>query len=223
MSATLQVTSDLFATAPAMPPARERLADGAVLLRAWAGGHDEEYRLAVNSIVATAPFRHMTTPGGFVMSVAMSNCGAAGWITDRTGYRYSAIDPLTATPWPAMPALLRTLAVEAAAAAGFSGFEPDACLLNRYAAGARMTAHQDRNERDLDAPIVSVSLGLPAVFLFGGATRKAEYLRVAVGHGDIVVWGGAARLNYHGVARLKPAQHPFAGEHRINLTFRKAL
>ncbi len=156
------------------------------------------------------------------MSVAMSNCGALGWTSDAGGYRYTTVDPATGRAWPAMPEALRELARRAAATAGFPGFEPDACLVNRYAPTARMTLHQDRNERDLGAPIVSVSLGLPAVFLFGGDTREARPTRVPLAHGDVVVWGGASRLRYHGILPLTAGHHPQIGPWRINLTFRRA-
>jgi DNA oxidative demethylase len=157
------------------------------------------------------------------MSVAMTNCGAAGWVTDRSGYRYQPIDPSNGHPWPAMPSVFAELASMSAAEAGFGGFTPDACLINRYEPGTRLSLHQDRNERDFDAPIVSVSLGLPAVFQFGGAQRSDRPRRVLLQHGDVVVWGGPARLNFHGVMPLKEGQHPLLGRCRINLTLRKAL
>ncbi len=221
MTPGLNQTADLFDETGS--PATATLGAGATLLRGYAGGRDAALADAIDGVVAAAPFRHMTTPGGYVMSVAMTNCGDAGWITDRRGYRYSDTDPVSGRRWPAMPGLLRRLATDAAANAGYAGFSPDACLINRYVPGARMTAHQDRNERDVDAPIVSVSLGLPAVFLFGGLTRKAPVQRVALTHGDVVVWGGATRMAFHGVARLREGLHEFAGASRINLTFRKAL
>jgi alkylated DNA repair protein (DNA oxidative demethylase) len=164
----------------------------------------------------------MITPGGFRMSVAMTNCGFLGWITDRTGYRYDAIDPENGRKWPAMPAAFMHLAKESAIEAGFEGFTPDACLINRYEVGARLSLHQDKDEADYSAPIVSVSLGLPATFLFGGSKRTDKTQRVPVVHGDVVVWGGPARLRYHGVLALKAGRHPLLGEYRINLTFRKA-
>jgi len=173
-------------------------------------------------VLAAAPLRHMETPSGLRMSVAMSNCGALGWVTDRAGYRYTSADPSTGRPWPAMPASFRDLARRAALAAGFEAFAPDACLVNRYAPGARMGLHQDRNERDLAAPIVSVSLGLPATFLFGGLARGDRPVRVALVHGDVVVWGGPARLRFHGVLPVREGTHPVTGASRINLTFRKA-
>ena len=154
---------------------------------------------AVARVAGRAPFRHMVTPGGLRMSVAMTNCGAAGWITDRRGYRYAPDDPATGHPWPKLPRAFLDLAARAAAAAGFSGFVPDACLVNRYEPGARLTLHQDKNERDFAAPIVSVSLGLPAIFLWGGRERRARPRRLALESGDVVVWGGAARLVFHGV------------------------
>jgi DNA oxidative demethylase len=164
----------------------------------------------------------MTTPGGYRMSVAMTNCGTAGWVTDRKGYRYERNDPESGRPWPAMPGEFVRLAASAALACGFSGFEPDACLINRYEPGARMTAHQDKDERDLTQPIVSVSLGLPAMFLFGGERRVQRPHRLPLRHGDVVVWGGPARLFYHGVEPLRRGSDRLAADCRINLTFRKA-
>lgn len=201
---------------------REQLAPGAMLLRGFALPHEVELLAALPELITRAPFRHMPTPGGRRMSVAMSNCGRYGWVSDRQGYRYASADPLSGQPWPAMPAVFRRLAVAAAASAGFPGFEPDACLINRYLPGARMGLHQDKDERDLAAPIVSVSLGLPAVFLFGGLRRGDRPARILLEHGDALVWGGPARLCYHGVAPVKKGQHPRLGEQRINLTFRKA-
>lgn len=177
---------------------------------------------AVRGVIERAPLRHMQTPGGFRMSVAMTNCGALGWVSDPSGYRYSATDPQSGHRWPAMPDALATLAAAAAAEAGFDDFVPDACLVNWYEPGARLTLHQDKNERDFSAPIVSVSLGLPAVFLFGGQKRSDRIMRVALEHGDVVVWGGPARLRYHGVLALKDGYLPSLGRVRINLTFRKA-
>jgi alkylated DNA repair protein (DNA oxidative demethylase) len=198
----------------------QTLAPGAVLLRAFATEAPLLQDLA--AVAAQAPFRHMVTPGGYRMSVAITNCGALGWVTDRTGYRYDPIDPERGRPWPRMPVSFLRLAADAAAQAGFDGFVPDACLINRYLPGARLSLHQDKNERDFGAPIVSVSLGIPAVFLFGGAKRSDRAARVLLEHGDVVVWGGPARMRYHGVLALKPARHPLMGEQRINLTFRKA-
>jgi alkylated DNA repair protein (DNA oxidative demethylase) len=176
----------------------------------------------LDAIVAAAPFRQMSTPGGNLMSVAMSNCGAVGWVTDRKGYRYAEHDPLTGAPWPAMPASWLALAAAAAEAGGFPGFTPDACLINRYVPGAKMTLHQDRDEADFSAPIVSVSLGLPATFLWGGAARTDRAARIQLNSGDVLVWGGDTRLNFHGILPLKPGAHPRLGATRINLTFRKA-
>ena len=207
--------------APAAP-AREQLAPGAVLLRGRATSRAAVLLADLVAVLVEAPWRHMVTPGGFRMSVAMTNCGALGWVSDGSGYRYDAIDPESGRRWPAMPASFLALARQAAAEAGFAAFEPDACLVNRYEPGARLTLHQDRNERDFNHPIVSVSLGLPAVFLFGGPKRSDKTRRVPLTHGDVVVWGGPARLNHHGVLALKHGQHDFTGASRINLTLRRA-
>ena len=169
------------------------------MLRGFAAAEAATLIEALGNVVASAPFRHMVTPGGYSMSVAMSNCGSAGWVTDRTGYRYDPIDPLTGRPWPPMPAVFRRLAVRAADAGGFAAFDPDACLVNRYEPGTRLSLHQDRNERDFSAPIVSVSLGLPAVFLFGGLRRRERPRKIRLESGDVAVWGGPARLVFHGV------------------------
>lgn len=211
------MTLDLFGDAP--PPSwNEALADGALVLRGFAAPQAGALLDAIAAITAISPLRHMTTRGGYVMSVAMSNCGRLGWVTDETGYRYATVDPLTARPWPAMPAWFARLARQAAQAAGFADFAPDACLINRYDVGTRLSLHQDKNERDYRQPIVSVSLGLPAVFLFGGMHRNDPARRVALTHGDVVVWGGESRLRYHGILPLKAGAHAF----RFNLTFRKA-
>ncbi|MDP1838325.1 MAG: DNA oxidative demethylase AlkB [Reyranella sp.] len=201
----------------------EALAPGAVLLRGQALAIDAELLAAIDAVVAKAPFRHMVTPGGFEMSVAMTNCGAAGWITDRKSYRYTTDDPESGRPWPAMPPVFRKLADAAAAKAGFPGFVPDACLINRYEPGTRLSPHQDRDEADFGHPIVSVSLGLPATFQFGGPRRADPLKKVALCHGDVVVWGGPARLAHHGVLTLKSGEHPMTGRRRFNLTLRKAL
>jgi DNA oxidative demethylase len=201
----------------------ESIGERAVVLRGFARRRQGALVAAVEEITACAPFRNMITPGGFRMSVAMTNCGRAGWVTDRRGYRYDLVDPMTGRTWPPMPASFRSLAVEAAGAAGFVGFEPDACLINRYEPGTRLSLHRDENERDLTAPIVSVSLGLPAVFLFGGKSRSDRPRRMPLEGGDIVVWGGPDRLVYHGIAPLPEGDDPLTGHRRINLTFRKAL
>ena len=203
--------------------AAEPLADGAVVLRGFAREQAPQLLADVGNVAGQAPWRHMITPGGLRMSVAMTNCGQAGWVSDRTGYRYDRHDPLSGEPWPAMPAAFLDLATRAAAEAGFAGFAPDACLVNRYVPGTRLSLHQDRDEHDLRAPIVSVSLGLPAVFLFGGLRRADRPARTRLAHGDVVVWGGPARLAFHGVAPLADGDHPLLGRARINLTFRKAL
>jgi alkylated DNA repair protein (DNA oxidative demethylase) len=211
----------LFESVADVRRSQESMAEGAVLLRGFAKSFEAELIEALRDIAAQAPFRHMITPGGHRMSVAMSNCGGLGWVTDRSGYRYDASDPETGKPWPAMPPLFRELARQAAAEAGFDGFSPDACLINRYQSGARMSLHQDKDELDFGAPIVSVSLGLPATFLFGGSRRSDKPRRFRLEHGDVAVWGGPARLRFHGVAPLADGEHALMGRHRINLTFRK--
>ena len=201
---------------------RDELAPGACVLRGFARADEAELGLALDAVTRAAPLRHMITPGGFRMSVAMTNCGPYGWVSDEHGYRYAPLDPESGRPWPALPSVVSELAQRAAALGGFNEFAPDACLVNRYEPGARLTLHQDKDERDFGQPIVSVSLGVSATFLFGGLKRRDRVARVVVEHGDVVVWGGPSRLRYHGVAPLKPAQHPFAGHARINLTLRRA-
>ena len=198
-------------------------APGAMLLAGFALPVEAPLLAALQSVTGAAPFRHMVTPGGYPMSVAMTNCGAVGWVTDRTGYRYDGVDPKSGLAWPPMPEAFTELAAQAAAQAGYPGFAPDACLINRYEPGAKLSLHQDRDEQDFRAPIVSVSLGLPATFLFGGPRRADPTLRIPLMHGDIVVWGGPARLHFHGVMPLEEGNHPATGRTRVNLTFRKAL
>jgi DNA oxidative demethylase len=198
------------------------LEPGAVILRAYAVEEAPALLDAIERVLQAAPLRYMTTAPGWRMSVAMTNCGSAGWLSDRSGYRYDAVDPQTGRAWPAMPEVFANLARRAARAAGFAHFAPDACLINRYAPGARLSLHQDRNEQDFDAPIVSVSLGVPATFLWGGAARADRPRRVRLEHGDIVVWGGPARLNFHGIDTLRESHHPLTGSARFNLTFRRA-
>jgi alkylated DNA repair protein (DNA oxidative demethylase) len=198
------------------------LAPGAVVLGAFALPAENDLLETVDRVTTLAPFRHMLTPGGKRMSAAMSNCGTYGWVTDRSGYRYAREDPTSGRAWPEMPEAISRLATAAAARAGYPGFQPDACLVNRYEPGARLTLHQDKDERDYEAPIVSVSLGLPAVFLFGGDRRGDRTQAVRLVHGDVVVWGGPARLRYHGVRPLADGVHPLLGRCRINLTVRKA-
>lgn len=218
----MPLTADLFASVPDVRPSRESMAEGAVLLRGFVRSIEGELLTALRGIVEQAPFRHMVTPGGHQMSVAMTNCGSAGWVTDRSGYRYDGTDPVSGKSWPAMPPPFRELAGRAAAEAGFAGFSPDACLINRYEPGARMSLHQDKDENDFGAPIVSVSLGLPAIFMFGGLQRSDKPRRFRLEHGDIAVWGGPARLAFHGVAPLADGEHALMGRQRINLTFRNA-
>ena len=204
-----------------LPCSHERLEEGAVLLRGFATSEAPVLVEEVARIAQVAPFRHLLTPGGYTMSVAMTNCGRLGWVSDRSGYRYDSVDPGTGAPWPAMPVAFLDIAVRAADEAGFSNYDPDACLINRYIVGAKLGLHQDRDEKDAWAPIVS--LGLPAVFLWGGKRRSDPVRRLLLESGDIAVWGGPARFVYHGVAPLKDGQHPLTGTDRINLTFRKVL
>ena len=213
---------ELFDATEAAEPAALPLADGALLLRGFALAAQYQLLADVRGVIAAAPLRHLITPGGLRMSVATTNCGALGWVSDRRGYRYDAIDPERNRPWPPMPASFRALARQAAARAGFDAFAPDACLVNRYLPGAKLSLHQDRDEHDFSAPIVSISLGLPAVFLFGGLRRADKALRVALRHGDVVVWGGASRLRFHGVLPLADGQHGLLGGERVNLTLRAA-
>ena len=206
-----------------LPSSREQLEEGAVLLRGFAAAEAPLLVEEVARIAQGAAFRHLVTPGGYTMSVAMTNCGRVGWVSDQTGYRYDPKDPQTGSPWPAMPAAFLNIAAHAAAEAGFAHYEPDACLINRYMAGAKLSLHQDRDEKDAWAPIVSVSLGLPAVFLWGGKRRSDPVRRLPLESGDIAVWGGPARFVYHGVAPLWEGRHPLTGTARINLTFRKVF
>ena len=216
--------ADLLGTAVTAEEAGdEPIAPGAMLLRGMAQPFIPDIVAALGEIAPRAPFRHMTTPWGAAMSAAMTNCGDVGWLSDRGGYRYDRIDPQTGQPWPAMPACFRALATLAASRAGYPDFVPDACLLNRYAPGAKLSAHQDRDERDYTQPIVSVSLGLPATFLFGGPKRRAPMQKLLLRHGDVAVWGGPSRLAYHGVAELQGGEHAVFGAQRVNLTLRRAL
>lgn len=215
------MTMDLFEQAPPAPWA-EALCEGAVVLRRFAVATGAELLEGIEQVAKQVPFRQMQTPGGHTMSVAMTCCGDWGWVTDRRGYRYQPQDPVSGAPWPAMPEVFNALAVDAAEMAGYAGFEPDSCLINRYSPGAKMGLHQDRNEDDFDQPIVSVSLGVPATFQFGGLLRSERPQRVPLAHGDVVVWGGPARLRYHGVLTLKTSDHPLTGIYRYNLTFRRA-
>ncbi|KII34116.1 DNA oxidative demethylase AlkB [Pseudomonas fluorescens] len=216
-------TFDLFADhEPEQCPHAEQIGEQSWVLHGFAQPLVDQLLPALDAILAAAPLRHMVTPGGFSMSVGTSSCGALGWITDRHGYRYSSVDPLSDLPWPAMPAVFSELAQSAAAQAGFADFNADSCLINRYVPGAKMSLHQDKDENAYSAPIVSLSLGLPAMFLFGGFNRSDKSQRIALLHGDMVVWGGVDRLRYHGVLPIKQGRHPRLGEQRINLTFRVA-
>jgi DNA oxidative demethylase len=213
---------NLFETVSQTEASKEMLCPGAVMLRRFAQKYETELFAGLREVTAKAPFRHMVTPGGFRMSVAMTNCGAFGWITDETSYRYDRVDPETNATWPEMPDCFLKFASSAATEVGFDEFLPDACLINRYEPGSKLSLHQDKNERDFEQPIVSVSLGVSATFLFGGSRRNDETERIPVEHGDVIVWGGPARLRYHGVMALKEGFHPLAGGRRFNLTFRKA-
>lgn len=212
---------DLFDDLPPHPDtAPTPIGPGAVLLHGFARDGAPALLQAIESVLQQAPLRHLQTPGGYTMSVAMSNCGALGWVSSASGYRYAACDPLSGQPWPAMPACLRDLAQRAAAQAGYPHFAPDAALINEYVPGAKLSLHQDKDELDLRAPIVSLSLGLPAVFLFGTASRKDRPQRYRLVHGDVVVWGGPSRLAYHGVNALADGEHALLGRRRLNVTFR---
>jgi alkylated DNA repair protein (DNA oxidative demethylase) len=217
------ITLDLFAdTEPEQPPKRLQIGEQSCVLRGFALPWLDPLLIALDAILAAAPFRQMVTPGGFTMSVALSSCGTWGWTTDRSGYQYTRDDPQTGNPWPEMPEVFFELAQAAAREAGFAAFVPDSCLINRYVPGAKMSLHHDKDENSYAAPIVSVSLGLPATFLFGGFERGDKSQRVPLFHGDIVVWGGVDRLRYHGVLPIKDGHHPRLGEQRINFTFRTA-
>ena len=219
----IPTNGDLLSGLPSQGGTTEPLAEGAALLRGFAAMSAQLLLRAVEQIAAEASFRHLTTPGGYRMSVAMTNCGPMGWVSDRTGYRYDPVDPETGRPWPPLPDEFLTLARSAAAVAGFQGFQPDACLINRYEPGAKLSLHQDKDEKDPVAPIVSVSLGLPAVFLWGGTRRNDRPRRIRLESGDVAVWGGPARFTFHGIAPLAEGEHPLTGRCRINLTFRKVF
>jgi alkylated DNA repair protein (DNA oxidative demethylase) len=216
------MNTSLFEIEASTALSKDILGAGTAILAGFALDAEDELLSSLKCVVKWSPFRHMVTPGGFRMSVAMSNCGSLGWITDRTGYRYDGIDPEMNRPWPGMPAAFQELAIAAAKEAGFPNFAPDACLINRYEPGARLSLHQDKNERDFTQPIVSVSLGLPATLLFGGLERGDKTQRIQIVHGDVLVWGGPARLRYHGIEPLRDGEHPQLGRVRYNLTFRKA-
>jgi alkylated DNA repair protein (DNA oxidative demethylase) len=219
---TSPATSDLFADEPPQPPAVEQIGPASFVFRGFALPLVDRLLPALESVLNQAPFRNMVTPGGHTMSVALSSCGEFGWTTDRSGYQYTRINPQTGQPWPAMPDVFMELALAAAGEAGFVGFIPDACLINRYIPGAKMSLHQDKDEHGYEWPVVSVSLGLPAMFLFGGHQRGDISQRVPLLHGDVVVWGGVDRLRFHGVMPVRQGEHSLLGEQRINFTFRKA-
>lgn len=203
------------------PPQQEVLKD-VYLLRSFALPNERQLLADLQTVTQAAPLRRMFTPGGLPMSVTTSSCGQWGWVSDKKGYRYSPVDPVNNQPWPQMPQSFKALAHEAAAISGFKNFEPDACLINCYQPKAKMGLHQDKDEQDFSQPIVSVSLGVPAVFQMGGLRRTDQVLKFTLYHGDVLVWGGEARLRFHGVLPIKNAHHPAFGDVRINLTFRKA-
>lgn len=213
--------SDLFSNAP-VEVRPQQIADGAWWLHAFALAQASQLLAEILAISAQAPFRHMPTKRGYRVAAAMTNCGAVGWVSDETGYRYSPVDPMTQLPWSALPPAMQQLARDAAQAAGYPNFCPDIALINRYHAGVGMGMHRDDSERSFHAPIVSISLGLPAVFLWGGFNRQAAYEKLNLLHGDVLVWGGADRLRYHAVRPIKPGTHPLTGDVRYNITFRVA-
>jgi len=209
---------DLFAHEP-----QQKVAEGAWLLRGFALAFTSELLFEIQQVIAQAPLRTMHTPSGLPLSVQTTSCGDAGWVSDAYGYRYARRNSFAQKRWPAMPKAFSTLAQQAASAAGFKHYVPDSCLINVYNVGAKMSLHQDKNEKDFSQPIVSVSLGLPATFLLGGLARENATQKIQLIHGDIIVWGGPARLFFHGVLPIKAGRHPLLGERRINLTFRNAL
>jgi alkylated DNA repair protein (DNA oxidative demethylase) len=219
---TTPVTLDLFADDAPQLTATEQIGPQSFVFRGFALPLIGRLLPALEAVLTRAPFRNMITPGGYTMSVALSSCGQFGWTTDRSGYQYTRLDPHTGQPWPPMPDVFMELAQSAAQAAGFADFIPDACLINRYIPGAKLALHQDKDERGYEWPVVSVSLGIAAMFLFGGHARSDATQKVPLFHGDVVVWGGEDRLRYHGVMPIKQAEHPQLGEQRINFTFRKA-
>ena len=194
---------------------------GAVLYRGVVVAQADELLKSVKEVVTQSPFRRVVTPMGKPMSVEMTNCGDVGWVSDPSGYRYEQIDPVTGCAWPVMPQRFREVAHVCAFRAGYEGFHPDACLINRYSAGSKMGLHQDRDEMDFSQPIVSVSLGLPITFNFGGYSRTSPTIKIRLQHGDAVVFGGESRLAFHGVGTLRRGEHPLTGNYRFNLTFRR--
>ncbi len=200
----------------------EVIDNDAIILKGFVRAKANQLVKDAELISQQSPFRTMTTPGGGKMSVAITNCGHCGWLSDEHGYRYQQIDPVTHRSWPEMPQSFLKICAAATKAASFAEFMPDACLLNKYQADAKMGLHNDNDEHDLTAPIVSVSLGLDAVFLFGGKTRQSPTRKYLLSHGDVVVFGGQSRLNFHGISLIKPTYiSDDLTDHRLNLTFRK--
>lgn len=196
------------------------IAEGAVLLRGWAAVNDAQWLAAVRQVLAQQPFQAAYTASGLPMSVRTSNCGSWGWAASRSGYGYTRSDPDSGRPWPEMPIFLKLQAQALASAAGYLAFDPDVCLINSYELGAKMGLHHDADEKDKAAPIVSVSLGLPCTFVWGGLQRSDPVRSFALEHGDVLVWGGASRMVFHGVRPLRAGQHHLLGAQRWNLTFR---
>jgi alkylated DNA repair protein (DNA oxidative demethylase) len=218
----LSLQSDLFEDLPRGNAEVVGLGDGAALMPGLALSREAGMLHEIRRIAAASPFRRMVTPGGHMMSVAMTNCGEVGWVTDRRGYRYEPQDPVTGGAWPRMPDMFADFAKDAAAKLGFANFRPDCCLVNRYQPDAKMSLHRDTDEADAFQPIVSVSLGVPAVFLWGGLARAERPRRIGLASGDVVAWGGPARFVYHGIAPLAHGHHDLTGTLRFNLTFRTA-
>ena len=183
-------------------------------------GAQEALLAALRAIISGAPLFTPTMPrSGKPMSVRMTNCGPLGWVTDKErGYRYQAMHPVTGKPWPAMPRMLLELWEEVAA----YPHPPEACLVNYYAGAAKMGLHQDRDEEDFDAPVLSVSLGDTGVFRVGGRSRKDPTQKFELNSGDVFVLGGADRLAFHGIDRILPGTSDLLPEGgRFNLTLRR--
>lgn len=204
------------------PPQKLEIIKDVYLLSGFVAPFEVQLVADLNAVILAAPLRQMMTPSGFSMSVTTTSCGELGWVSDKKGYRYSPVDPVSNKPWPAMPSSFKQLAQNVAATAGFANFDPDACLINCYQPATKMGLHQDKDEQDFTQPIVSVSLGVPAMFQMGGFVRADKTLKFPLYHGDVLVWGGASRLRFHGVLPIKAANHPAFGTRRVNLTFRKA-
>ncbi|THJ30850.1 DNA oxidative demethylase AlkB [Lampropedia aestuarii] len=211
---------DLFADSP--EEQRVALGPQAVVLRQKASPLAAELVARIEDVLQHSPLYQMATPGGKPLSVRTTSCGTHGWSSDPTGYSYVRHHPLTDQAWPEIPAAWSALATEAAQEAGFAQFAPDTCLINQYGLDSKMALHQDRSEQDLRQPVVSISLGMSALFLWGGMQRSDKPAHVLLHHGDMVVWGGVDRLRFHGIKHLTGAPHPQLGAMRYNLTLRRA-